>query len=853
MATNISPNSQDASLDAQSFASLLSLSLMPLAVPAISAALPLNLEGGVKGSGSAAGELPEPNARLTVAASPTALPTRKLAASRSEDLFPTSGTGIAEFIIPANYSNASAEPIPVLPAGFPEALKFGADSDSVPASSTNSQIPTAEQEQTLEKGAAGIDSSQATPTVPTELTGLATSPIDLSGAASASAPALQQTSTPAGAAPAGVWGVPPRSVAGRTDVSQAAPQASIEAEPSIASQADAQVLPIRSFTQWIRVAAPLDQSKLAQISGANAPSSASAVSGNASNSVSPTDAVEPMQLVSAEPSVLRAQPDERFAGRADQPDSAPTIPSEPATAGNGTAQSPSLPVNTLQKFTNAAVSLEPANAQQSAASHTTSAEAVALLLRSSTEQAAGTGKVPSPDLPTDAPQQDTNAAAALEPANPRESAAAQAAGVEAAALSPRPAKQVAGVAALPDHPAQPAQRQSLDAASRVQPLLASRAAAVVARTIQSSASDTSAVRASKGSSKETFQYKSSRTEASGAATSSPGPAPSSGNAKYMGGQKFTNGQSIQANDASSAPDTDDSSIEAPAALQSPSDVSPPSAASTAASLSSSAENSTSAAFLDTPGTSASNPSFGGAPDNSSDPSRNDASSDQGNRASASATDHKDAGSAPSSADTATAEPLKFGSPLGPSSSSPAGTVDPANGNAPASASAPISKGHSNDPPNASPASAEPASAQIPSAQVAAQIAKSDVKIAMHGGELGSMELHAKMAGEEVSASITVEHHDAHSMLTSDLPALHQALNDRQLRVSEILLLHNSLSSGGSSEDGPNAQSDGGTSSRQSSGSQRVAGEGSASLDDAPSARAGSIGIFDSRGRLSVRA
>ena len=110
-----------------------------------------------------------------------------------------------------------------------------------------------------------------------------------------------------------------------------------------------------------------------------------------------------------------------------------------------------------------------------------------------------------------------------------------------------------------------------------------------------------------------------------------------------------------------------------------------------------------------------------------------------------------------------------------------------------------------------------------------------------------------MAGEEVSASITVEHRDAHSMLTSDLPALHQALNDRQLRVSEILLLHNSLSSGGSSDDGPNAQSEGGSSQRQSNGSQQLAGEGSASLDSAPSARTGAGGIFDSRGRLSVRA
>jgi len=81
------------------------------------------------------------------------------------------------------------------------------------------------------------------------------------------------------------------------------------------------------------------------------------------------------------------------------------------------------------------------------------------------------------------------------------------------------------------------------------------------------------------------------------------------------------------------------------------------------------------------------------------------------------------------------------------------------------------------------------------------------------------------------------------------------LNDRQLRVSEILLLHNSLSSGGASDDGPNAQREE-NSGRQSSAFSSAgggAGEGKPLADHAANGKTGSTGIFDSRGRLSVRA
>ena len=114
-----------------------------------------------------------------------------------------------------------------------------------------------------------------------------------------------------------------------------------------------------------------------------------------------------------------------------------------------------------------------------------------------------------------------------------------------------------------------------------------------------------------------------------------------------------------------------------------------------------------------------------------------------------------------------------------------------------------------------------------------------------------------MAGEIFSASITVERHDAHALLSGDMPALHQALNDRQLRVSEILLLHHSLSSTGAADEG--AARDRDDRSPREPADSGISGSANAFEKGTPLAGAGlnthasAGGIFDSRGRLSVRA
>jgi hypothetical protein len=141
---------------------------------------------------------------------------------------------------------------------------------------------------------------------------------------------------------------------------------------------------------------------------------------------------------------------------------------------------------------------------------------------------------------------------------------------------------------------------------------------------------------------------------------------------------------------------------------------------------------------------------------------------------------------------------------------------------------------------------------IPSAQLNSQIGKSGVKIALQSEQFGAVELHTKVTGDQVSASITVDHRETHALLSNDLPALQQILNERQLRVSEIILLHNTLSSSTSSDGDPAAKREG-ASPQQANASSGNGGGGSAIPASASNGRTGVDAIFDSRGRLSVRA
>jgi flagellar hook-length control protein FliK len=68
--------------------------------------------------------------------------------------------------------------------------------------------------------------------------------------------------------------------------------------------------------------------------------------------------------------------------------------------------------------------------------------------------------------------------------------------------------------------------------------------------------------------------------------------------------------------------------------------------------------------------------------------------------------------------------------------------------------------------------------------------QTEIRIEMQADSLGGVELRAHIAGDQIGASIAVEHHDAQVALASDSPALHSALVEKNIRV-EIL----SVSSG----------------------------------------------------------
>jgi hypothetical protein len=137
---------------------------------------------------------------------------------------------------------------------------------------------------------------------------------------------------------------------------------------------------------------------------------------------------------------------------------------------------------------------------------------------------------------------------------------------------------------------------------------------------------------------------------------------------------------------------------------------------------------------------------------------------------------------------------------------------------------------------------------VDSAKLVEAAGRSEMRIAMDTERLGPVELRARMVGDQVGAAITVEKRDAHSILAVELPALQQALSDKQLRVEQVTLLHASLGS---------AAGDAGASQRQDQRSSAHASTSPWPWGSGGFAQTASnlpeSGIFDSKGRLSVHA
>jgi hypothetical protein len=139
-------------------------------------------------------------------------------------------------------------------------------------------------------------------------------------------------------------------------------------------------------------------------------------------------------------------------------------------------------------------------------------------------------------------------------------------------------------------------------------------------------------------------------------------------------------------------------------------------------------------------------------------------------------------------------------------------------------------------------------AQINNAQLGGTDAHSEMHIAMQTDKLGTVELHARVTGEQVGAAIMVEKREAHAALAVELPSLQQALSDKSLRVQSVVLLQAAMHStaqgaGDHAQHQPRSQP--GTAYRQV--------QEAAAFPPVFAAAAEPSGIFDDRGRLSVLA
>jgi len=74
---------------------------------------------------------------------------------------------------------------------------------------------------------------------------------------------------------------------------------------------------------------------------------------------------------------------------------------------------------------------------------------------------------------------------------------------------------------------------------------------------------------------------------------------------------------------------------------------------------------------------------------------------------------------------------------------------------------------------------------VSDAHMAESVGQTEIRIEMQAGPLGAVELRAHIAGDQIGASIAVEHHEAQMMLASDLPALHSALAGKNLNVNTL--------------------------------------------------------------------
>ena len=140
---------------------------------------------------------------------------------------------------------------------------------------------------------------------------------------------------------------------------------------------------------------------------------------------------------------------------------------------------------------------------------------------------------------------------------------------------------------------------------------------------------------------------------------------------------------------------------------------------------------------------------------------------------------------------------------------------------------------------------------VQSARLASNPDRSEMRVALEADRLGTVELQAKVTNDQIRAAIAVDRHDTHAMLASDLSALHQALNDRQIGTAHVTLYQGTLASN-------DAFGNGTLAGRREASPQANENTRWAGGESSPTVVRGAESplqnnIFDSNGRLSVRA
>lgn len=78
-----------------------------------------------------------------------------------------------------------------------------------------------------------------------------------------------------------------------------------------------------------------------------------------------------------------------------------------------------------------------------------------------------------------------------------------------------------------------------------------------------------------------------------------------------------------------------------------------------------------------------------------------------------------------------------------------------------------------------------------------QIGRSELKVGMRAGEFGNVEIRTQMHDQQLKAEISVEHRDLGHILSSDLPALQQKLQQSDISLASLTVRNQSAQNGGS--------------------------------------------------------